>query len=121
MLQKIKNNIFPHLESLFHLSHNLLRVEEIFIAIYEGNVMNAQNSLKPHEDGSEFSFILALNDNYEGGGTHFVKQNKSIHLNTGDLLIFCGQTKHAGLPVIQGTRYIMPGFIYYGKCSQQDN
>ena len=71
-------------------------------------------------DGSEFSFIIALNEDYEGGGTRFIKKNKTIHLNRGDIVVFCGQTKHEGLEVTKGVRYILPGFIRYGYCTQQD-
>ena len=108
-------------KNLYHLKKNKLTIDELFVAKYSGGDLNVQNELKPHEDGSEFSFIIALNDGYIGGGTHFVKQNKTVHLNTGDVVIFCGQTKHAGLPVIKGKRYILPGFIYYGKCYQQNH
>ena len=49
-----------------------------------------------------------------------LKKNKIIKLNTGDIVIFCGQTKHGGLPVTNGIRYILPGFLYYGNCKQQN-
>ena len=116
---KIKKRLYPEYEKLFHIHTKKLKIEEIFLAKYDGNNNRAQKSLEPHVDGCEFSFIIALNDNYKGGGTHFIKQNKTIHLKTGDVVIFCGQTKHAGLPVTQGVRYILPGFLYYGKCKQQ--
>ena len=116
---KIKKYLYPEYEKLFHIHTQKFKVEEIFLAKYDGNNNRAQKSLEPHVDGSEFSFIIALNDNYKGGGTHFIKQNKTVHLKTGDVVIFCGQTKHAGLPVTQGVRYILPGFIYYGECKQQ--
>ncbi len=120
LVNKIEVELFPLFENLYHLKKNKLTIDELFVAKYSGGDLNVQNELKPHEDGSEFSFIIALNDGYIGGGTHFVKQNKTVHLNTGDVVIFCGQTKHAGLPVTEGKRYILPGFIYYGKCYQHN-
>lgn len=119
LANKIKVELFPLFENMYHLKKNKLTINELFVAKYSGNNLNAQNELQAHEDGCEFSFIIALNDDYIGGGTHFVKKNKTVHLNTGDIVIFCGQTKHAGLPVTNGNRYILPGFIYYGKCYQQ--
>ena len=116
----VQRKLFPIYESIFELEPNLLEITEIFIAKYDGNALNAQKSLDKHTDGSEFSFVLALNDSYVGGGTHFVEEEKTIRLNTGDVLMFCGQTEHAGLPVTSGKRYILAGFINYGKCSQQD-
>ena len=105
---------------MYQLQPNKLKIEEIFIAKYDGDNEYSQKALEYHEDGSEFSFIIALNDSYTGGGTHFSKENKTIHLNLGDVVIFCGQTRHGGIPVTKGIRYILPGFIYYGKCKQQD-
>ena len=32
--------------------------------------------MEAHTDGSEFSFIIALNDEYEGGGTRFMRKIK---------------------------------------------
>ena len=116
----IETKIFPNLSKLFQLNQNKLLINEIFIAKYDGDDIKAQHYLDYHVDGCEFSFIITLNDNYTGGGTHLKKKNKYIHLKTGDIVIFCGQTKHAGLPVTHGTRYILPGFIYYGKCKQQE-
>lgn len=117
--EKLKTVIYPELEKMFKLTPYLLRLQEIFIARYDANRAGAQNSLEPHVDGSEFSFIIGLNDNYSGGGTRFIKKNVTVHLNQGDVVIFCGQTRHEGIPVISGTRYILPGFIYYGYCLQQ--
>ena len=118
--KKIKRVLYPEFSNLFNINKSLLEIEELFIAKYDGNLNNAQKSLDLHVDGSEFSFIIALNDNYTGGGTYFVKNKKIVRLNKGDVVIFCGQTRHGGLPVTKGIRYILPGFIYYGECKQQD-
>lgn len=118
--KKIKTQLFPYYEGKYHLKPNILSIIELFIAKYDGNEENTQKKLEPHVDGSEFSFIIALNNDYEGGGTRFIKENKTIHLNRGDIVVFCGQTKHEGLEVAKGVRYILPGFIRYGYCSQQD-
>lgn len=118
--QKIKTQLFPYYEGKYNLKPNILSIIELFIAKYDGNERNTQKRLEPHVDGSEFSFIIALNEDYEGGGTRFIKENKTIHLNRGDIVVFCGQTKHEGLEVTKGVRYILPGFIRYGYCTQQD-
>ena len=118
--RKIETQLYTRFEKIYQLKPNKLKIEEIFIAKYNGDNQDAQNTLEYHEDGCEFSFIVALNDSYSGGGTHFSKDNKTIHLNSGDVVIFCGQARHGGVPVTKGTRYILPGFLYYGKCKQQD-
>ena len=46
--------------------------------------MKGQKSLNYHNDGSEFSFIIALNEDFTGGGTHFKEKNKLIKLGIGD-------------------------------------
>mgnify|MGYP001388570172 CR=1 FL=1 len=115
----VKKRLYPEYEKLFHIHTKKIHIEEVFLAKYNGNIAHAQKELEPHVDGSEFSFIIALNDNYKGGGTHFIEKNKTIHLNAGDVVIFCGQTRHAGLHVSEGIRYILPGFLYYGHCKQQ--
>ena len=88
IVSKIHNQLYPAYEKLFSIDSAKLYLEEIFLAKYDGNTPKAQTSLEPHVDGSEFSFIIALNNNYSGGGTHFIKQNKTIRLNTGDVVIF---------------------------------
>jgi|TARA_B110000240_G_scaffold176409_2_gene204293 predicted 2-oxoglutarate/Fe(II)-dependent dioxygenase YbiX len=61
------------------------------------------------------TFILALNDDYDGGETHFPHINKSYKLSAGDALFFdtlnkweCMSSKalHGGLPVKSGEKWI---------------
>jgi hypothetical protein len=120
LTNKIREKLFTPISDLFELKKDKLHIREIFISKYDATTENSQKSLEPHTDGCEFSFIIALNDNYLGGGTYFIKKKEKIRLNTGDVLIFCGQTRHEGCPVDSGIRYILPGFLYYGRCRQQD-
>ena len=78
-----------------------------------------KNSLDFHIDGNEFSFIIALNDNYEGGGTHFKNLNQIMKINKGDCLLFCGQRYHGGSKVLKGIRYVLAGFINYRACKNK--
>ena len=73
--------------------------------------IGGQTFLEPHTDGSEFSFVLKLNDDFIGGGTYFVDINKKISTSIGSAVIFCGKNKHMGLEITQGTRYILAGFL----------
>jgi len=77
---------------------------------------------KPHQDafkGDEnmrmYTFILALNDGYEGGETIFPKLNKSYKLKAGDALFFdtldnynllTSKALHGGKPVKSGDKWI---------------
>ena len=77
---------------------------------------------KPHQDcfkkdknNRMYTFIVALNDDYEGGETSFPNINKSYRLKKGDCLFFntlnnyeCITKKalHAGEPVNSGEKWI---------------
>jgi predicted 2-oxoglutarate/Fe(II)-dependent dioxygenase YbiX len=76
-------------------------------------MMDGQKFLKEHKDGSEFSFILSLNNNYKGGGTKLHYIDKVVKLNTGDILLFSGQQIHSGESIISGERWIVTGFLSF--------
>lgn len=116
--EKTKNNIFESFQNNFKIDKNKLEIEELFISKYDGNNKEKQNSLEFHIDGNEFSFVIALNDNYEGGGTHFKDLDKVVKINKGDCLIFCGQRYHGGSKVLNGVRYVIAGFINYNACKK---
>ena len=106
--------IFKKIEQLYYLFSNKLTIDEFFVCKYNGNDANKQSKLEFHVDNYEFSFVVALNENFTGGGTIFKSTNEIIKLQTGDCLIFCGQTQHGGNEVTMGTRYIVSGFLKYG-------
>ena len=108
--KKINKNIFPKIEKLFKLQKNKLNITELFIVKYDEK---GQRELKYHEDGSEFSFIITLNDDFTGGGTTFKHNKMNIKPQIGDCLIFSGQNTHKGNYIKSGTRYILTGFINY--------
>lgn len=116
--EKTENNIFDSFENNFKIDKNKLEIEELFISKYDGDNKEKQNSLDFHIDGNEFSFIIALNDNYEGGGTHFKNLNQIMKINKGDCLLFCGQRYHGGSKVLKGIRYVLAGFINYRACKK---
>ena len=109
---RIYKTMIPKIATTYGVKPDEIGLNEIFIAKYSHN---AQNKLNAHEDGSEFSFVIALNDDYEGGGTYFTKLKKKVSLRIGDALIFSGQEKHQGLSVIKGNRYIIAGFLNYAR------
>ena len=73
-----------------------------------------QVSLAPHHDASVYTINVALNEGYEGGGCRFLRQNYTLRGNpTGHACIHPGRLTHyhEGLPVTNGTRYILVSFI----------
>lgn len=83
---------------------------------------------RPHGDalpGSgnlrNWTAIMYLNDNYEGGETEFPFIGVSFKASAGDMLVFCNVnsageaeplSRHAGLPVTGGTKYIATRWIH---------
>ena len=69
-----------------------------------------QRELKRHRDASEISYVVALNDDYDGGGTAF-DQEVPRKLLPGEGILFCGKRLHQGLTTSRGVRYILTGFL----------
>ena len=63
------------------------------------------------------SVVLYLNDNYEGGELHFREFDITIKPKPYTLVIFPSKEPyyHSSLPLIAGTKYLMPGFFYRRK------
>ena len=59
------------------------------------------------------SFLYYLNDDFEGGETHFEGWQKIIP-KKGNVIVFppYWMFPHAGLPVIKGTKYIMSTYLH---------
>ncbi|KAL9905595.1 procollagen-lysine,2-oxoglutarate 5-dioxygenase-like [Glossina fuscipes] len=76
-----------------------------------------QPSLMPHDDFSTYTINMALNNvdiDFQGGGVHFLRYNCSITNNKkGWILMHPGSLSHfhEGLPITNGTRYIMISHI----------
>lgn len=103
-----RRRIFPLIETTYGIPPHVLGINEIFVAKYE-HAPNRQSSLETHRDDAEFSFVVALNDAFDGGGTLF---GNALALGpTGSVTIFSGQQQHQGRIVTRGTRYILTGFL----------
>ena len=120
-LKKI-TSIFPFIsESLFTIiqfikksycldDKHIFNVHDVFIIKYDANL---QSNLEIHTDNSEISVNILLSDpsDFEGGGTYF-DDGIVTFLEKGDALIHCGKTKHSGLEITKGRRYILVAFIH---------
>jgi prolyl 4-hydroxylase len=89
---------------------------------------------KPHQDVLEFdknprmyTFILALNDDYEGGETTFPNLGKSYKLRAGDALFFdtldnyemvTSKALHGGKNVKSGEKWICNLWVRKYPCEQ---
>jgi len=81
----------------------------------------------PHAGDRLISGILYLNDNYTGGETYFKSENIKVKGNQGDLLIWYNlnddgspnrKTLHAGLPVIEGDKFIVVMWVREKEFTQ---
>lgn len=77
---------------------------------------------KHHQDGSyikninewsEFTFMIYLNDDFEGGETKFLRS--IVEPRKGTLLIFKHELVHEGCPVINGTKYVLRTDVMYQR------
>jgi hypothetical protein len=82
---------------------------DLFLVKYSAG-SESQRALKVHRDGTLISFVLQLNDSFEGGGTTIEALGESLLHNVGDLCIHCGWLRHGGAPVTSGERYVLIGF-----------
>lgn len=66
------------------------------------------------------TFLVYLNDDYEGGATHFPAADLSVRCKTGDAICFANVTadrrpdpamNHAGTPVTKGEKFVLSRWI----------
>ena len=88
--------------------------KDINIAFVVKYSMEGQRDLKPHHDASTYTVNICLNNNFQGGGCRFIKQNVDIvNMDIGSMIIHPGKLTHyhEGIPIISGERYILVSFI----------
>jgi predicted 2-oxoglutarate/Fe(II)-dependent dioxygenase YbiX len=71
----------------------------------------------------DFSFILFLNDNYEGGNLSFPEFNLTVPPKAGRMVVFPPDARfmHRVLPVTQGERFQMLGWLRAKDTAQEHN
>lgn len=68
---------------------------------------------KPHRDSSSafwnrcVTIISYINDDYVGGETFFPGFEERVRPHRGKTIAFLSDTLHAGLPVIEGTKFVL--------------
>ena len=103
----------PLLGKQFGVAPEYFYCHDAFVVRYEATKSN--NFLPIHVDESTHSFVLALNGDFEGGGTYFSDYYTTLAPKTpGCLVTFRGDSlRHGGNVVTSGTRYILAVFLYH--------
>jgi len=70
-----------------------------------------QSFIRNNQESSYYTFMIYLNDNFEGGETTFA--DKTIQPLTGMALIFLHSLEHAGSLIKKGTKYVLRTDIMY--------
>jgi hypothetical protein len=95
--------------------HQCFYVHDAFLVRYEATASNC--FLPLHFDESTHSCVLALNDDFDGGGSYMCSLNQTVAPSTGGMISFMGnQVLHGGTPVVSGQRYILAIFLYLDKA-----
>jgi hypothetical protein len=84
------------------------------IYFYRYTPESSANSHKMlHWDFSQFTFVICLTDDYEGGDLSFPRQGEHIKLKKGDLVLFPGGLTHPHYvnPTTGGVRDVLVGQI----------
>jgi prolyl 4-hydroxylase len=78
----------------------------------------------PHYDGafhrsedeeSLLTFMIYLNEDFEGGGTHFHHYESTVIPKTGTALLFQHRLLHEGCLVHAGVKYVLRSDVMYGR------
>lgn len=93
-----------------------LVIIDLFIVLYEAQSeakVSRQSGLELHTDGCLLSFNILLNheSDFEGGGTFIQKCQTVFQNKQGCALLHDAKLKHAGVPITQGRRLLLVGFV----------
>lgn len=108
LVRLFTEKIFPVMEHHYLFPASEMSLQDLFIVKYDAN---AQSKLDWHRDVSLLSCNLALNEEFEGGGTSFSTLDDPVRIKTGQVIMHTGKLLHSGNHVTSGIRYIIVGFV----------
>ena len=110
---KITNQLEEQIQGINSRIRFCLYQKNEHFSLHQDGVYYTQNGLQ-----SEYTFLLYLNDNFEGGSTTFYANRndkypaKIIVPKSGKLVIFNHHIWHAGTPVNNGNKYILRSDVF---------
>jgi len=86
------------------------RVSETFLVKYSPDT---QAHLSLHHDSSDYTCVVVLNDEFEGGGTYFDRQQLLSNGGVGSFTLHPGNIthRHGARAVTAGVRYVLISFV----------
>jgi len=86
------------------------RMSETFLVKY---TPDTQAHLSLHHDSSDYTCVVALNDEFEGGGTYFDGQQLLSNGGVGSFTLHPGNIthRHGARAVTAGVRYVLISFV----------
>ena len=94
LYDRFESVIWPRLHVQFNIDPTKLRPDDSFITKY--NASSAEKALAPHKDKSPWSFVVSLNDDFEGGGSYFSLTRDWVRPAKGSAVYFNGNQFHGG-------------------------
>ncbi|KAG0167365.1 hypothetical protein DFQ28_005315 [Apophysomyces sp. BC1034] len=107
---QVKARLFGKLAQYFGFQPLDLAFRDLFLVKYSAD---AQAGLGMHTDGCLMSFNILVNPSSEfnGGGTYFASTDDVVHIQQGDCVFHNAKIMHRGMPISQGQRFILVGFV----------
>lgn len=127
--EALRARVLPEMGRRFGIASGRLRVREAFFVQYCADGAGARAGLELHRDGTLLSCNVALNgeanpglqrapvgaahgvDGFDGGGTYFAHDDRTVRGAPGDFVLHCGQLLHGAAPVLAGRRLVLVCFI----------
>lgn len=119
VIGSVTERVLPRMAELYGFDVGRLRFRDFFCVKYSAE---GQRGLDEHRDGSRLSFIMLINspEEFEGGGTRFVELDQTVSGGRGDCCCFSGRLLHCGVPITQGERFIVAGFVHVAQLDNID-
>jgi len=106
--------VFKYIAPMASKMYSFYKTKNINISFVVKYSMDGQKKLIQHHDASTYTINICLNDEFEGGGCRFVRQNFTFNnKNIGYASMHPGKLTHyhEGLQITDGKRFILVSFI----------
>lgn len=108
LLESVKRACFDRLQELT-LSKDSLEVTGFQLVRYtEGEYFEPhRDSIHGYPEGRKLSFVVYLNDDFDGGQTEFLEAQVNVEPVAGNALVFPSSLMHQGKTVTRGRKFVL--------------